>query len=71
MICCRDSAAGALRAAHGPVLIECRGADDGGLVGAYAEVDVVGGAVGGDSALGLQTGGWVISSEVFDDVVFD
>ena len=69
MVCRSDGAAGALVAAHGPVLIESRGADDAGLVGAHAEVDVVDGAVGGDGALGLQAGGWIVCAEVFDDVV--
>ena len=45
-----DRAAGALALPDAPVLVERRGADDGGLVDPLGAVDVVGAAVGGHRA---------------------
>jgi hypothetical protein len=64
-----DGATGALLLAHGEVLLESRGARDGGLVVAGVGADLVGAAVGSQGAetLGLAAG--VVVAVVLHDVV--
>lgn len=71
MIGSGDGAAGALGSADRPVLVEGRGADDGGLIHALGLVYVVCGSVGGHGTLQCSTGGRVVRSEVLYDVVLD
>lgn len=71
MVARGDGASNTLGAADGPVLLEGFGAFDGGSVGASADVDVVGAAVGGDLALLGCAAGGVVCAEGFDDVVLD
>jgi hypothetical protein len=66
-----DAAAGALVAAHRPVLLEGLGTVDGRRVGAGGLVDVVDGAVRGHLALLLRARRGVVRSKVLDDVVLD
>lgn len=66
-----DSAAGALGLTNRPVLLEGCGTLDRRLVGAGGLVDVVGSSVRSNrSLLGGACGG-VVSSEIFNDIVFD
>jgi hypothetical protein len=67
----RDRAAGAVRLADAPVLVERRRALDRGLVDARAFVDVVRAPVGGDGALVGEPAGRVVRAEVLGDVVLD
>lgn len=66
-----DGSTTALRSADRPVLVESRGADDGGFVHALGLVYIVCCPVRGDGALQCGTGGRVVSAKVFDDVVLD
>lgn len=66
-----DGAAGALVLADGPVLLEGAGSINGGLVDAGGLGNLVGGAVGGESALVVGVGGWVVGAEVLDNVVLN
>jgi len=71
VVCGSDCSARALRAADGPVLLEGRGTDDRGLVGACALVDIVGATIRGDGTLVCAAAGGVVRAERFNDVVFD
>lgn len=66
-----DGAAGALVAADGPVLLKGGRANDGGLVGAGADVDVVDAAVARHLALLASSRRRVVGAKVFDNVVLD
>lgn len=66
-----DGSGGTLVAADGPVLLEGGGANDGWLLGTGGDEEIVDGAVGGDGATGGGTGGWVVGTEVLNDVVLD
>jgi hypothetical protein len=66
-----DGSAGALGLTNRPVLLEGSSTDDGWLVGTGALVDIVGGAVADNRTLLGGSAGWVVGSEVLDDVVFD
>lgn len=66
-----DGAADALLLAHGPELVESRGAVDRGLVDALGAVDVVHAAVALDRAQLLRAAGRVVRPERLHDVVLD
>jgi len=71
MVSCGHGAADTVGSADGPVLVEGRGAEDGGLVGSDRKVDVVGSAVGFDAAHVRGTGGRVVVADSVGYVVFD
>jgi len=52
-------------------LLEGSSTDDGWLVGTSGLVDVVDGTIAGYGSLLGGTTGWVVGSEVLDDVVLD
>lgn len=71
VVCGGDGSADAVGCADGPVLLEGRGADDGGFVGACGHVDVVCASVAGDGPLLLRAGRGIVGPEGFDDVILN
>jgi len=66
-----DGSSGTLTLADGPELLEGSSANDGWLVGAGAHQDVVGSTVRCHGALSGGSTGWVVGTEVLNNVVLD
>ena len=71
MVSGSDCTTNSLASANRPILLKGRGADDAGLVGAGALVDVVGAAIRSHLSFVSQASGGVICSVGLDDVVFN
>jgi hypothetical protein len=71
MVACSDGATHALGLADRPILIEGGSSLNRWLVDALVQVDIVGATVTGNGALVGASGGWVVVTVGFDDVIFN